>query len=513
MDNFFGRGEESDLRLRVRQLLTALGPLLGVFMAGLSSGYSAVLLPELQAASAVTSDGSVNSVTNLTNNSVTSFTNYDNFTNNLTYTEDIVVSSTEEESWIASSVLLPMAPGCWFAGFMIEMLGRKRSTLAIFPFFVIGWLAISLAKSVATIIIGRVICGFCAGLFGPLAPVYISETSDPKLRGVLLSLISVTLSFGILVVHAVCIWLHWRITAYVCVAFATVGLLTALVSKESPTWLINKGRTDEALESWVHLRGWRSLSEYQALENSKTARRKSAKRSILTILKETFSSRHFLWPLSILCVFFFAAQFSGYSVVIFYSVEMLMEVTGPDYANVGTLVIDVVRLVVSIFTCYLIRRCNRRTLTHVSGCGTSFFLFLLSLCLYYDIGRPWGPCILLVLYIVSMAIGLTPLPWILCGELFPRRFRGLGSGLTSAFAFIFSFTVVKIVPSMFRAFETHGTFAIYGVLTLLGTGFLYCTLPETKDKTLQEVERAFDRKSDKSDTDGAELPVNELKNT
>nr|XP_033335174.1 facilitated trehalose transporter Tret1-2 homolog [Megalopta genalis] len=493
MENFFGRSEDSDLRLRLRQLLTALGPLLGVFMAGLSSGYSAVLLPELHAPTTIING----SAANLTD-------------------DDIVVSSVDEESWIASSVLLPMAPGCWMSGFLIEKLGRKRSTLAIFPVFMAGWLTIGLAYNVACIIIGRVICGFCAGLFGPLAPVYISETSDPVLRGVLLSLISVTLSVGILVVHAVCIWLHWRMTAYICVAFAAIGLLTALASRESPTWLINKGRTDEALESWVRLRGWRSLSEYQALENSKTARRKSAERSVCSRVKETATSRYFLWPLSILCVFFFAAQFSGYNVVIFYSVVMLMEVTGPDYAYVGTLVIDVARLIVSVLTCYLIKRCNRRTLTHVSGCGTSFFLFLLSLCLYHDVGRPWWPCVLLVIYIVFMTIGLTPLPWILCGELFPRKFRGLGSGLTSGFAFIFSFTVVKIVPAMFLALETHGTFAIYGILTLLGTGFLYCTLPETKDKTLLEVERAFDRKSDKSDRSEsrnvAEVSTNEQKN-
>ncbi|XP_031846132.2 facilitated trehalose transporter Tret1-2 homolog [Nomia melanderi] len=487
MEKNVSKKEEPELRLHIRQLMTALCPLLGVFVAGLSSGYSAVLLPQL------------NSPTSRHNRTSTNFTS----------DSDITVSSIDEESWIASSTILLMTPGCWLSGFLMEKLGRKRSTSVLFPVSLIGWLTIGLSNNIACLLIGRLISGLSAGAFGPVTTVYISETSDPVLRGFLLGLITLTLSAGIFVVHFVGVWLHWRTTAHICTAFVFISWLTCFMSRESPTWLISKGSTDQALQSWVYLRGWGTLSEYQALQNSKNSRRTPAKRSVYSKLKRTLSSRRFLWPLGVLTVFFFTSQFSGFNVVVFYSVDMLMEVTGPEYAYLGTMIIDVIRLITCSVGCYLIRICNRRTLTLLSGCGTASSLFLLSLSLYLNICRPWWPGFLLVLYIVFLTIGLAPLPWILCGELFPRKFRGPGSGITSGLAFAFFFVVVKIAPAMFVALQPHGTFAIYGVITVLGTGFLYLTLPETKDKTLQEVESAFDRKSSEFDAENAEITTDE----
>ncbi|XP_076174480.1 facilitated trehalose transporter Tret1 [Ptiloglossa arizonensis] len=466
MEKSFDVTNESQLKLRVRQVLTALGPLLGIFLVGLSSGYSAVLLPQLKP----------------------------NENNTRFNVSDIVVSTTDEESWIAASTILPMAPGCWLAGLVMEKAGRKRSAMLVFPLFVLGWLIIGFAPVVAYILVGRAITGVCAGLLGSLTPVYIGETSEPDIRGILLNMITLNLSFGILSVHALGTWLSWRITAYICAAFTVISSPTCIASQESPTWLINKGLTDQARDSWVYLRGWKSLDEYQALENSKVYGRKLVKRSLSTKLRKTLSSRYFLWPLGLLCTFFFTAQFSGYNVVVFYSVQLLMEVTGPDNAHIGTLVIDAIRLVTSIFTCYLIKKRNRRTMTFVSGFGSTVALFLLSLSLYLRVGKPWFSIVSLIFYIVISTMGLLPLPWILSGELFPRKFKGLGSGLTAGFAFICTFAVVKIAPRMFVTLQTYGTFAIYGVVTLTGTCCLYLTLPETKDKTLQEIERSFDRK-------------------
>ncbi|XP_015431670.1 PREDICTED: facilitated trehalose transporter Tret1-like [Dufourea novaeangliae] len=485
--SYLADDNDSEITLYVRQLMTALGPLLGVFMAGLSSGYSAVLLPQLH------------SPRSTDNRNTTSFINDG---------EKIRVSTIDEESWIASSVVLPMAPGCWLSGYMMESLGRKRSTVILLPMYLIAWLTISLANNVTCLIIGRLISGFCAGLMGPLIPVYISETSDPVLRGVLLSLISMTLSTGILTVHAVGTWLDWRTTAYISVAFAVISCLTCIGARESPTWLVNKGLRDSAIDSWVYLRGWRSLGEYEALENSKKAGRKSVKRSVYSKLGDTLSSRYFLLPLAVLLVFFFTAQFSGFNVVVFYSVDMLKEVTGPENGYIGTLIMDVIRLITSIVVCFLIQYWGRRTLTLLSGYGTAFALFLLSFSLFFDIGRPWFTGVLLMLYTVFLTLGLAPLPWILCGELFPRKFRGLGSGLTSGFAFTCFFVVVKIAPWMFESLEPYGTFMVYGVVSLLGTSFLYFALPETKDKTLQDIERCFDRKSGNNPENGnTEIPM------
>ncbi|XP_043260263.1 facilitated trehalose transporter Tret1-like [Colletes gigas] len=472
MERTFDGTDDSELKLRGRQLLTALGPLLGVFLVGLSSGYSAVLLPQLK------SSGSSNERNSSSENAST-----------------IMAPSTEEVSWIAASAVLPTAPGCWLAGLMIEKLGRKKSTMLAYPLFLVGWAMIGFAPGIACLLVGRMMCGLCCGTLGAVAPVYIGETSSPGLRGILLNMIILTLSFGILAVHALGTWLHWRTTAYVCIAFAVVSSLICIASTESPIWLINKGRTDQARAAWLYLRGWKSLDEYRALENSKIQGRRLEKRSMCSKLRKTLTSRYFLWPLGLLCLFFFTAQFSGYNVVIYYSVDLLMEVTAPENAHVGTLVLDVVRLVTSIVTCYLMKKRDRRTMSLVSGFGSAAAMFLLSLSRFLRVGTPWFPVISLLLYVVFSTMGLLPLPWMLTGELFPRKFKGLGAGLASGFAFICNFAVVKIAPGMFASLQQQGTFAIYGVVALLGTCILYLTLPETKDKTLQEIERSFDKKT------------------
>ncbi|XP_053979019.1 facilitated trehalose transporter Tret1-like [Hylaeus volcanicus] len=471
MEKNCGQADASDLRLRVRQLLTALSPLLGIFLVGLASGYSAVLLPQLK----VSTDD-----------------------------EDFERPTVNEQSWIASSPIPSMAPGCWLSGVMLEKIGRRKSTALAYPLFFIGWTTIGFAPDIASLLVGRIITGFCSGIMGAVTPIYIGETSDPDLRGMLLNMVILTLSFGILAVHALGTWLYWRTTAYICAGFAAISSLICIAAKESPTWLINKGRTDQARESWIYLRGWKSLDEYQALENSRTRGRKTVKRSFYVKLRTTFTSRFFLWPLGLMCLFFFTAQFSGYNVVVYYSVELLMEVTGPENAHVGTLVVDVIRLVTSAITCYLIKKRSRRTMTFVSGFGSAIALFLLSLSIYFEFGKPWCSCVALLLYIVFSTMGLLPLPWILTGELFPRKLKGLGSGIATGFSFMSTFAVVKIAPGMILSLQQYGTFAIYGLVALVGTCILYLTLPETKDKTLQEIEMFMARKTNRVDVKSAE---------
>lgn len=377
---------------------------------------------------------------------------------------------------------------------MLETIGRRWAMLVLFPMNIVGWLVIGLADGFASLIIGRLICGLAIGMGSPVVPVYISELSDPVLRGILLSMITVQTTFGILLGHAIGLFLHWRTTAYIYAALVAISLVTWFASRESPTWLLNKGDTDRAIELWVHLRGCKSLKEYLALEDSAAAARKFDDQSTLSDLKEALTTRHFLYPLGIVCAYTFIGQFNGSAVIIFYSVDMLREITGPDYGDLATVVADLVRLLFCIFACCLINFYNRRTLTFVSGFATAAALFLLTLVLYYEVGRPWCPEALLMTATFFINIGMEPIGWIICGEMFSRKFRGLGSGLSTGCKNISLFVAVKCLPAMTDALEVYGAFAVYSVITLFGTIFLYFTLPETKDKALQDVERSFDRK-------------------
>ncbi|XP_012521444.1 facilitated trehalose transporter Tret1-like [Monomorium pharaonis] len=477
---------DTKIKLYLRQLLTTLGLLIGISVSGMSNGYSAILLPQLKAIS-INGSESVD--------------------------EDYFGTlSIDQESWIAAGSVLPIAPGCWTGGFIVEKLGRKTSLLVLFPVYLVSWLIIGFANSVKVLIAGRLLCGYCVGVLAPIYPIYVSETSDPLLRGVLLGALTFTLSFGILACHAMGTWLHWRTTAYICGVFPVISWIVCIYSQESPLWLLGKGKIEEARRSWIFLRGEESLEEFSLLESARLAEmsgKKTGKRSLLLSLRKTWSSRYFLKPFIIVCLYFFIMQFSGTNVMSFYCVEMLADVSDPAYAYLITLIIDAIRIIFAIIGCVLLKTCRGRTLTFVSGFGTAITLLSFSACLTFDIGRPWIPVILLVAYVGLLSLGLITLPWMLCGEVFSRKHRGLGSGLTSGFNFICFFVVIKTMPLMVEFIKSEGTFAVYGFVTLIGTSVLYFVLPETKNKTLQEIQMYFGQKSYTPKADSVDVSLHE----
>ncbi|CAL1684344.1 unnamed protein product [Lasius platythorax] len=481
---------DTKIKLYLKQLLTALPPLTGIIAAGMSNGYSAILLPQLKTISSNDSESLSESAD----------------------TDHFGVLTVDQESWIAAAAVLPVAPGCWTGGFVADRLGRRTSLMLLYPIFLVGWLSIGLANSVQTLIASRLLTGYCIGIQASIFPIYVSETSDPLLRGVLLGAVGLTLSVGALACHAMGTWLNWRTTAYICAVLPIISWITCIFSRESPMWLLGKGKIEEAKRSWIFLRGERTLEEFSLLETTRLmeiSEKRTRKRSILRSFVKTWSSRYFLKPLGIVCLYFFVVQFAGANMMTFYCVEMLADISGQTYAYLITLIIDVIRLTFGIIMCVLLKTCRRRVMTFVSGFGVAVTLLSLSACLTFDIGRPWIPVILLVTYVALLPLGLTPIPWLLCGELFPRKFRGLGSGLTSGFGFTCFFVVIKTMPATIELIKPEGTFAIYGSVALIGTSALYFVLPETKNKTLQEIQISFNKKSHKPKIQDVDVPFHE----
>ncbi|XP_066598007.1 facilitated trehalose transporter Tret1-like [Prorops nasuta] len=437
---------------------------MGTISIGLTFGYSAILLPQLKKMEELAEEN-----------------------------REIRIESIDDESWIASSSTLPMAPGCWLASILMERYGRRTSFLIAFPIFIAGWILIALSNSIGLLIIGRACCGLCVGLLGPLGPVYITETAEPKFRGTLLAGVSLATATGVLLCHLIGTWIHWRSTAYVCCAFPTVCGILCLLARESPVWLLKKGKVEEATDSWTYLRSDRTFQEFESLKNTESTDAQGNKNGSTEITSEwrtILLNWSILKPLGILGIFFFTCQFSGLNAVTFYSVQMFHQVSGEN-GYLGTIILDVVRVLFSGLACSLTRRYRRRTLMLISGFGVAFTLLSLSICLSMNIGKPWLPMLHLLVYMALVVTGMVPLPWILCGELFPNKYRAFCSGIASSFTFLCFFTVVKTGPFIFQVLQPYGTFAFYGLVALIGTILLDVFLPETKDKTLHEIDNLF----------------------
>lgn len=324
--------------------------------------------------------------------------------------------------------------------------------------------------------------------------------SEPKYRGFLLASITFSISLGILFGHLLGTFLYWKDVAIICAIFPVTICIALSFVPESPFWLLSQNRIEDAKESFRWLRG--CSPEAQAEIENLVSKHNVTKReeralemSALGILKINLKKPEFVKPLGIILFFFMVMQFSGVNSVAFYTITLMKNIT-TDNEYLSMFIIDIVRVVMSLIACILLKICYRRTLVIVSGLGTTISMISVSLFLWMNKSNPselnsWGSMCFLIGYICFMSIGLFPLPWCLIGELFPLSTRSIGSGITSCFNFICFFIVVKSAPSLFLSLDVYGTFFIYGCVALVGTAVLYFLLPETKNKTLQEIEEEF----------------------
>ncbi|XP_055606602.1 facilitated trehalose transporter Tret1-2 homolog [Uranotaenia lowii] len=446
-----------------RQVLASTGPIISSAAAGMTNGFSAILLPQLQRP------------------------------------DSAIQITKDQSSWIASMAPLPMAAGCLLGGFLMEKFGRKVTHLILNITFAVGFCVLSVALTYDMILVGRFITGFSCGLVGPPASVYIAETTHPKYRGILLAGVTFAVSFGIFISHLFGTFFHWKMAALLCSLFMAVSYIFVVLCPESPSWLLSKGQGREAEAAFRWLRGndSESLKEFEDMA-AKYAGSNSSGQSSQPSTLDNIRKREFLQPLLTLLVFFFTMQFSGVNIVAFYSISLMKTTIGSNINEyLAMLIVDMVRVITSLVACVLLRMFGRRFLAMLSGTGTTVSLIGLSIFLYFQTSIPvyqnlsWMSLIFLISYIIFIGIGLFPLPWCMSGEVFPIATRGIGSGLTSSFNFICFFIVIKTGPSLFDAIGTNGTFMFYGIISLLGTLLLYMILPETKNRTLQEIEEAF----------------------
>jgi len=378
-----------------------------------------------------------------------------------------------------------MAPGCVLGGLLMERLGRRAAHQLISVPFVLGWVIISLAHNTAMLYVGRFLTGLSVGMVGPLSPVFIAEISGPACRGVLLAAVSSAVSIGILLANLLGTFLHWKLAAAISAIFPLMCYIGVHWLPESPTWLATKGRNTEATVAFQWYRGYSpdAMKEMGDLLNKHASgRRKQSWKELWFELRKT----SFLKPFFVMIVFFFVMQFSGVNALAFYTVTILTDVGSGLDAFLATNIIGLVRVIMSVVACILARWFGRRPLSVTSSLGTAATLFGLG-----TVGPGWVPVLLLVLYICFISIGLVPLPWMMMGEVFPAALRGFGSGVTSAYGFLMFFAVVRTGPDLIASIGIHGTFYIYGSVALGGAVFLYIFLPETRNKTLQDIEEAY----------------------
>ncbi|XP_068624705.1 facilitated trehalose transporter Tret1-like [Battus philenor] len=405
----------------------------------------------------------------------------------------------DHESWIASILGLALISGIVVAPFSLQKLGRKvTNQLSTLPAMG-GWALLVAAKGPTALLISRSLQGFAMGLQAAAAPVSIAEYSSPKYRGAFLATIAFSFASGMLVAHIFGTILYWRAAAVACGCFYALSLILISISPETPPYLASRGKNNDCRKSWKWLRGKDESSEKE-LEILLNSQKKKIAPKIpqFTFYRQMIMKPEFYKPTVIMMFMFILFQISGMTVVPSYTVPMMDDVSGGTIeAYTSMLMVDVVRFLTAIMACVVVNRFNRRTVLFLGITISVISLLTAALLLYLrDAGYipdeyKWIPVIPTLFYIFGKTLGILPIPWAIAGEIFPLAYRSIGSGISGMFLSIMFFVVVKTAPTSFRQIGVNGTFCVYGISIAICGVFLYFLLPETKGKTLYEIECHF----------------------
>jgi MFS transporter, SP family, arabinose:H+ symporter len=401
--------------------------------------------------------------------------------------------SETQLGWVVSSLLFGCIAGVVFAGRVGDRYGRKKVLmLAAFLFF-LSAIGSSLAHSLPVFVISRVLGGIAVGVVSILSPMYIAELAPAKHRGVLVSLNQLAIVTGILVAFFSNYLLvdtginNWRWMMIVMTLPAVLLFFCLFIVPESPRWLVAKNRSGDALKVLIITSGKENAArELNEIELTLTNQYKSGFRDLLSP-----KIKPLLLIGIVLAVF---QQITGINTIMYYAPKIFADIgLSNDTALFQTIFIGGTNLVFTILAMYLIDRIGRKNLIVTGSAGMMLMLSGLSV-LYYS-GNTNGIAVLIFIlgYIAFFAASLGPALWVVAAELFPNRLRNKGMSVAIVALWIACTFVSIVFPVMLETLNGGATFMIFAIICLGSLIFTLKFVPETKGKSLEQIELEFSR--------------------
>ncbi|RYM06530.1 sugar porter family MFS transporter [Sporolactobacillus sp. THM7-7] len=393
------------------------------------------------------------------------------------------------EGLIVSILLFGAIFGALFSGRLSDRIGRKRVFIIISVIYIVGALGSALAPDVITLILARAVLGVAVGGSTALVPVYLSEMAPADKRGKISTLSNMMVMFGILLAYIVDYLFipieGWRWMFGLAAVPAALLLFGTRYIQESPRWLIQQGKTEIAIQimKWSN-----SESETKDLLKHAKSDLHERKYTILDLFREKW-----IRPILFLGAGLgFFQQFIGINTVIYYAPK-IFTATGLSYASsfMGTMVIGVLNVIMVFVAMGLIDKIGRRQLLIIGSAGTAVSLAVLTVMLFtagLSVHTAWITVCLIGLYIIFFQASWGPVPWVMMPEIFPSAARGAGTGFAALCVSASNVIVSFIFPSLLSMIGPAWVFTIFAVLCVCSLLFAVECVPETKGRSLEEIE-------------------------
>ncbi|XP_043516632.1 facilitated trehalose transporter Tret1-like isoform X1 [Frieseomelitta varia] len=397
--------------------------------------------------------------------------------------------------WIGSIMPLSALFGGIAGGPCIEYLGRRNTILATALPFIAAWLLIALATNVGMVLTGRALCGFCVGIASLSLPVYLGETIQPEVRGTLGLLPTAFGNTGILVCFVAGMYLDWRNLALLGASLPIPFMILMFMIPETPRWYISKGKAKRARKSlqWLRGKGTDINDELSAVQKLHTESERNVSQGALM---EVFKKNN-LKPVLISLGLMFFQQLSGINAVIFYTVQIFKDAGSSIDENISTIIVGIVNFISTFVAASVIDKLGRKMLLYISGISMCLTLFTFGTFFYVkstgtDVTSfGWIPLLSLIVYVIGFSLGFGPIPWLMMGEILPVKIRGSAASVATAFNWTCTFVVTKTYEDIVSVIGPYGTFWMFGTIVVVGFVFVIICVPETRGRSLEEIEKRF----------------------
>jgi len=406
--------------------------------------------------------------------------------------EDFRLSSREQEI-VVGVILVGAMAGALLAGRLSQRYGRRRVVMAVAVVFGVGAVAAAMAPDTLTLVLARFVLGLAVGGASNMVPVYIAEMAPPEIRGRLMVLFQLMVAIGQLVSY-LCGWAlagsgGWRMMFGLAVIPAVVLVVGMAMLPESPRWLVEHGHREAARAVLARLR--RPGEDIDAELGDIAAVSRGEGRGGWRELR-----RPWVRPALVVAIGIAAfSQLTGINAIVYYAPTVLADAGfGDSVALLTGIGIGVMLVVAGVAGAVLVDRVGRRRTMLWFLPGSGLAMAVLALAFLGDAGsavQRWTVVLSLFAYILFNGIGMQAVVWLIGPEILPLSVRGPATSLATLSVWGFDLLIAVTALTAINSIGRSGTFLLYALMNAACIVFVVRKVPETKGRSLEEIERAL----------------------
>lgn len=398
--------------------------------------------------------------------------------------------------WAASSAIWGCVFGAMAAGYISDRLGRKTVLIMTAVLFAISAVGSAVPDNLTTFLWARFIGGLGVGAASMLSPLYISEIAPADKRGRLVTLYQLAIVIGINLIYFINMkiadagneaWnieVGWRYMLGSETIPAMLFLVLLFFVPESPRWLMKRNHFTKAFETLSRVNGTEKAKEI--FEEIRTTLQEEPGK-----IKELFAPglRRAMMVGIVLALF---SQITGINAIIYYAPEIFKSIGfASGSALTQTFIIGIVNTLFTFVALWLVDRAGRKKLLLWGVTGMIICLLGTGMCFYFELVE--GPWLLVFIlgYIACFASSLGPIPWVIISEIFPTKMRGTAMSFATLVLWIGVVLITQLTPMMLQSMGGAFTFWLFMANAIILLIFTWRMIPETKNRTLEEIEKSW----------------------